>query len=43
MACTLYIDDYGSINSWENCVRVALESVGEISIMYNNGSDNDSY
>ena len=43
MACTLYIDDYGSINSWENCVRVALESAGEISISYNNGSDNDSY
>lgn len=43
MACTLYIDNYGSINSWENCVRVALESAGEISIMYNNGSDNDSY
>lgn len=43
MACTLHIDDYGSINSWENCVRVALESVGEISITYNNGSNNDSY
>ena len=43
MACILYIDDYGRISTWENCVRVALESSGEISIVYNDGSDNDSY
>lgn len=43
MACTLYIDDYGRISTWENCVRVALESTGDISIFYNNGSDNEGY
>lgn len=43
MSCILCIDDYGRKSYWENCVRVALESAGDISITYNDGSDNESY